>query len=155
MGLHTSRTPHLRPLASSSYSQRHTTSHSSNPYEHHVHKTTPVPFILPPPPTRSSMKKPSASATSSSGSPAIGPPFSTASATSTTVTSLAPPSTHSHRPFAGLKSRMARFLPNARSASLPTSLISSPLSSARTSSSSGSPQPKKAVRFSTEEVNGN
>ena len=152
MGLHTSRTPHLRPLASSSYtfSQRPSVPHSPNSYEHHHHKTTTaVPLILPPPPTRSSMKKPSPSATSSSGSPAISLPFSNASATSTTLTSLTP--SRSPRSFAGLKSRMARFLPNARSTSLPTSLASSPLSSPR-SSSFESPQPKKAVRFTTEEI---
>ncbi|KAF8817416.1 hypothetical protein BYT27DRAFT_7198944 [Phlegmacium glaucopus] len=150
MGLHTSRTPHLRPLVSSSYTfpQRHSAPHSSNPYEHHRHKTTSIP---PPQPMRSSMKKPSASVTSSSGSPAISPPFSVASVTSTTLTSLTPSSTHPPRPFAGLKSRMARFLPNTRSASLPTSLLSSSLSSPR-SSSADSPQPKKAVRFTTEEV---
>ena len=139
MGLHTSRTPHLRPLAST-YSQRHS-------YD----KTNPVPLILPPPPSRSSMKKPSVSATSSTGSPATTPPFSTASVTSTTLTSLTPSSTHPPRTFAGLKSRMARFLPTSRSTSLPTSLMSSPLSSPRHSSSE-STQPKKAVRFDTEEV---
>jgi hypothetical protein len=144
MGLHTSRTPHLRPLASSSYtfSQRHTAPHSSNLYEHIHHKTTSL--ILPPPPTRSSMKM---SATSSSGSPAISPPFSSASATST-LASLTPSSSHSPRSFARFKSRMARFLPSSRSASLPSSLISSPLSSPRSSSL----QTKKAVRFTTEIV---
>ena len=151
MGLHTSRTPHLRPLVSSSYTfpQRQSAPHSSNLYEHHHHKTTSL--ILPPPPTQSSMKKPSPSPTSSSGSPAISPPFSTASATSTTLaSSLTPSSSHSPRSFAGLKSRMARFLPSTRSASLPSSLISSPLSSPR--SSSKSPATKKAVRFTMEVV---
>ena len=151
MGLHTSRTPHLRPLASSSYtfSQRHSAPHSSNLYEHHHHKTTSL--ILPPPPTQSSMKKLFPSATSSSGSPAISPPFSTASATSTTLaSSLTPSSSQSSRSFAGLKSRMARFLPSTRSTSLPSSLISSPLSSPRSSFKSS--QTKKAVRFTTEEV---
>ena len=148
MGLHTSRTPHLRPLTSSSYtfSQRQSAPHSSNLYEHHHHKTTSL--ILPPPPTQSSMKKPSPPATSSSGSPAISPPFSTASATSTTLASSLTPSSHSPRSFAGLKSRMARFLPSTRTASLPSSLIPSPLSSPR--SSSKSPTTKKAVRFTTE-----
>ena len=153
MGLHTSRTPHLRPLASSSYtfSQRHPPApHSSNLYEHHHHKTTSL--VLPPPPTHSSLKKPSPSATSSSGSPALSPPFSTASVTSTTLaSSFTPSSSYSPRSFAGLKSRMARFLPSTRSASLPSSLISSPLSSPRISSSkSSSSRTKKAVRFTTE-----
>ena len=152
MGLHTSRTPHLRPLTSSSYtfSQRHPAPHSSNLYEHHHHKTSSL--ILPPPPTQSSLKKPFPSATSSSGSPAFTPPFSTASATSTTLaSSFTPSSSHSPRPFAGFKSRMARFLPSTRSASLPSSLISSPLSSPRISSSkSSSSRTKKAVRFTTE-----
>ena len=151
MGLHTSRTPHLRPLTSSSYtfSQRQSAPHSSSLYEHHHHKTTSLIQTPTPTPTRSSMKKPSPSATSSSGSPAISPPFSTASATSTTLASLTP-SSRSPRSFANLKLRMARFLPSTRSASLPSSLISSPLSSPRSSS----PQTKKAVRFTTEVVDG-
>ncbi|KAJ3513604.1 hypothetical protein NLJ89_g2857 [Agrocybe chaxingu] len=76
MGLHVSRTPHLRPLAASPYafSQRNSAPHSTKPYDHHHHRSTPI--TLPPPPTRSSMKKPSTTVTSSSGSPALTPAFS-------------------------------------------------------------------------------
>uniref|UniRef100_A0A8H7XTA1 C3H1-type domain-containing protein n=1 Tax=Psilocybe cubensis TaxID=181762 RepID=A0A8H7XTA1_PSICU len=146
MGLHISRTPHLRPLASSPYafSQRNSAPHSPSHQHHHS-----TPIVLPPPPKRSSLKKPSATVTSSSSSPAISPPFSTASGSSSTVTSVSPSSAQSTRPFAAIKFRMARFLPHGRSSSEPSSMASSPLSSPRTSSSDF---PKKNVRFRTEQV---
>ncbi|PPQ74289.1 hypothetical protein CVT26_003887 [Gymnopilus dilepis] len=143
MGLHRSRTPHLRPLSPSSYSfpQRNSTSHSGNPYDN-PHRATPV--VLPPPPSRSSMKKPS---TSSSSSPVVTPPFSSTS--STTATSVSPSSSQSPRSFAAIKFRMSRLLPT-RSSSAPSSMMSSTMSSPRTSTSDF-PAPKKAVRFTTEE----
>ncbi|KDR80669.1 hypothetical protein GALMADRAFT_264627 [Galerina marginata CBS 339.88] len=151
MGLHISRTPHLRPLASSPYAfpQRTSSPHSINPNEHHHHRATPI--VLPPAPQRSSLKKPSTTITSSSSSPAVSPPFSTASGSSTTVTSVAPSSAQSPRSFAAIKFRMARFLPQGRSVSAPSSMVSSPAASPRTSTSDFLP-PKKAVRFTTEEV---
>lgn len=153
MGLHISRTPHLRPLRSSPYafSQPNSAPHSANPYEHPHHRTTSI--TLPPPPSRSSMKKPSATVASSSSSPALSPPFSHASGSSTTVTSVTPSSAQLPRSFAAIKFRMARFLPHSRSASAPTSMVSSPTDSPRTSTSEFQ-HPKKAVRFTTEEVDG-
>ncbi|KAF8159512.1 hypothetical protein B0H34DRAFT_407252 [Crassisporium funariophilum] len=156
MGLHVSRTPHIRPLVASPYafSQRHSATHSANPYEHyhhHHHRASPTPVVLPPPPSRSSMKKPSTTITSSSSSPAFSPPFSNGSGSSITATSQALPSARVPRTFAGIKSRMTRFLPSSRSTSLPASMMSSNVSSPRTSSSEFSPHPKKAVRFTTEE----
>ncbi|KAF8966340.1 hypothetical protein BDZ97DRAFT_705037 [Flammula alnicola] len=151
MGLHISRTPHLRPLGSSPYafSQRNSAPHSASPYEHHHHRTTPI--TLPPPPSRSSLKKPSATITSSSSSPAVSPlPFSSASGSSTTVTSVTPSPAQSSRSFAAIKFRMSRFLPHNRATSAPSSMMSSPVSSPRTSTSDF-PQQKKAVRFTTEE----
>ncbi|KJA28023.1 hypothetical protein HYPSUDRAFT_62413 [Hypholoma sublateritium FD-334 SS-4] len=145
MGLHISRTPHLRPLASSPYafSQRNSAPHSANPYEHHHHRPTPI--TLPPPPTRSSMKKPSTTVTSSTSSPAVSPPpFSSASGSTTTITSVAPSAAHVPRSFAAIKYRMARFLPQSRSASAPP-LVPPPASPR--DSTSDSIQPKKAVRF--------
>ncbi len=143
MGLHVSRTPHLRPLGSSPYafSQRNTVPLSSRSHDHHI--------ILPPPPTRSSLKKPSTTLTSSSSSPAVSTPFLSASASTTTITSFTP-SSQSAKPFAGIKSRMARFLPHTRSSSAPISITSSPLASPRNSMLE-TPQAKKAVRFHTEE----
>lgn len=152
MGLHISRTPHLRPLRSSPYafSRPNSAPHSAHPYEHPHHRATPI--TLPPPPSRSSMKKPTATATSSSSSPALSPPFSHASGSSTTVTSVTPSSAQLPRSFA-IKFRMARFLPYSRSVSAPTSMVSSPTDSPQTSTSE-LPHPKKAVRFTTEEVDG-
>ncbi|KAF9530491.1 hypothetical protein CPB83DRAFT_892767 [Crepidotus variabilis] len=161
MGLHLSRTPHLRPtLASSPYAfpQRNAAaSLGSRPYEHQHYRSQPQ--ILPPPPSRSSMKKPSTgtTATSSSSSPMISPPFSIASGSTTTVTSVTPSSgAHSSKSARagmnigeGLKSRMARLLPlpHGRSSSAPTSLRTSPNGSPRSSVHHHAQQPKKAVRF--------
>ncbi|KAF9482587.1 hypothetical protein BDN70DRAFT_874954 [Pholiota conissans] len=148
MGLHISRTPHLRPLASSPYafSQRNSAPHSANPYEAHPHHRT-TPITLPPPPIRSSLKK--SSITSSSSSPAVSPPFSSASGSTTTVTSMAPSSSHSPRSFAAIKFRMSRFLPHSRGAASVPSPMSSPPTSPRDSASDL--QPKKAVRFTAED----
>jgi len=146
MGLHISRTPHLRPLRSSPYAFSQP---NSAPCEHPHRRATPI--TLPPPPSRSSMKKPSATVASSSSSPALSPPFSHASGSSTTVTSATPSSAQLPRSFAAIKFRMARFLPHNRSSSAPTSMVSSPASSPRTSISEF-PHAKKAVRFRTEEV---
>ncbi|KAF8906234.1 hypothetical protein CPB84DRAFT_1960045 [Gymnopilus junonius] len=125
MGLHISRTPHLRPLSSSSYpfSQRGSVPHSADPYEnHHHHRATPV--VLPPPPSRPSLKKPS---TSSSSSPVISPPFSSAS--STTVTSMSPSSQSPRSTF--VHDVVSIVISKDKYIRLP---------------------PKKAVRFTTEEV---
>src|SRR5258708_26881600 len=146
MGLHLSRTPHLRPLSSSPYAfpQRNPASLPMRPYD--SNRSSPI--SLPPPPTRSSLKKPSTTITSSSGSPMVSTPFSSASASTTTVTSAAP-SSNSPKPFAGIKLRMARFLPHNKSFSAPTSLVNLPLPSPRNSISEI--PPKKAVRFTTDE----
>ncbi|PPQ64784.1 hypothetical protein CVT24_007870 [Panaeolus cyanescens] len=150
MGLHISRTPHLRPLGSSTYSfpPRHPNNYSSNPYDLHNHRSTPI--TLPPPPSRSSMKKPSATVvTSSSSSPALSPPFSHQSGSSTTMTSITPSSTNPPRPFSAIKSRMARFLPRSASMSATSTMVST-LDSPRSSTSV--PPQKKAVRFTTDDA---
>src|SRR6266511_5411545 len=128
MGLHLSRTPHLRPLSSSPYAfpQRNTV---PVPTRSHDHRSSPI--ILPPPPSRSSMKK--STITSSSSSPVVCTPFSSASASTTTVTSVTPSAGNPPKSFAGLKFRMARFLPHNRSSSAPASPIGSPLASPRNS----------------------
>ncbi|KIK61708.1 hypothetical protein GYMLUDRAFT_42738 [Collybiopsis luxurians FD-317 M1] len=125
MGLHISRTPHLRApsVPQHPYSQR---------------------IPLPPPPSRSALKKPGQA---SSSAPSLDPP----SASSTTVTSSNFPSTpRSNRSLFSLKTRMSRFIPGSglqTSSALSSSSPSPPFSSSRDSSSDIVP-PKKAVRFS-------
>ncbi|GLB43402.1 hypothetical protein LshimejAT787_1303030 [Lyophyllum shimeji] len=129
MGLHTSRTPHLRPL-----------SPSPNPYSHSHRSASPV--ILPPAPARSSLKKPTTL-------PAKFAENNPASSSSTTVTSTNSPAPRSSTSsITSIKVRMARFLPRYRNASAPPSVLSSSGSSPRTSVEFHTP--KKAVRFSTQ-----
>ncbi|TFK39857.1 hypothetical protein BDQ12DRAFT_681359 [Crucibulum laeve] len=151
MGLHVSRTPHLRPLGSGhqAYSQRNSPAHSSPSLYGPHHRAASTPITLPPPPARSSLKKPSTG--SSSSSPALSPHFSAASASSTTVTSLTLSSGSLH-PLTNLKSRMARLLPGSKAGSAPGSMLGTPVSSPR--GSSDIPAPKKAVRFRTDDDSG-
>ncbi|KAK7056418.1 hypothetical protein VNI00_002973 [Paramarasmius palmivorus] len=131
MGLHLSRTPHLR---------------NGGPSHHH---RTPS-IALPPPPARSSLKKPS----SVPSNPGLTPSVSSA----TTFTSLSTPQSSlndrnsNSSAFFSLKmsSRMmSRFLPRSlsSSSSSPSSLRMSASPRASMSSESVTPQ-KKAVRFS-------
>lgn len=153
MGLHVSRTPHLRPLGSS----RHPYSRGTGSSPH---------VALPPPPPRSSMKKPSQSGSptktsttllSEGGQGQLKGPFG---ASSSTVTSVAtsPSSGRSSKAFSFSKLRMGRFLPGSRSSSAPSSsILSTPVSSPRNSSSDFDVVQKKAVRFQADhedEVNG-
>ncbi|TFK75007.1 hypothetical protein BDN72DRAFT_832712 [Pluteus cervinus] len=162
MGLHVSRTPHLRQYP---YSQRHHPSstplhphphHNPNSYHNHPYLTPADPpsrrpsssTTLPPPPTRSSLKK--SSTLNSGSSPRVTNPgfASVASGSSTTITSNSGPSTpHSNRSLTSLKLRMSRFLPGLRIASPSSSTESSISSSPRNSSEYH--VVKKAVRFST------
>ncbi|KAG6823376.1 hypothetical protein H0H92_010448, partial [Tricholoma furcatifolium] len=125
MGLHTSRTPHLRPLNNSPTNSRSRRSAS--------------PIVLPPPPARSSLKQPiSTPVTLIENDPA--------SASSSTLASTQPPTRKLATPISSFKSRMARLLPRSRISSAPPTLLSSASSSPRTSTEL--PTPKKAVRFS-------
>ncbi|EDR14012.1 uncharacterized protein LACBIDRAFT_305356 [Laccaria bicolor S238N-H82] len=128
MGLHISRTPHLRP-------PRNSQSMPPN-----IRRSSSIP--IPPPPTRSSLKQPATTLTSSISTP----PFSSASASSTTITSINPPTPQSgsgrSSPFSFPKFRMSRFLPGTRASSAPSSPDTS-----RRNSLADLPQ-KKAVRFS-------
>ncbi|KAJ7281775.1 hypothetical protein C8J57DRAFT_1298525 [Mycena rebaudengoi] len=99
MGLHLSRTPHLRGAP-------------QNP------QRTAIP--LPPPPARSSLKKPSPS-------PRTAPP-STSSTTDVTSTAPSTPRS-SDRSSTSLRVRMSRFLPTSRGSSSPSSAVSSPRTS--------------------------
>ncbi|KAG6908790.1 hypothetical protein DXG01_003319 [Tephrocybe rancida] len=127
MGLHTSRTPHLRHLSSSPPPNSHSRRSAS-------------PLVLPPPPARSSLKKPASTpATLADNGPA--------SASSSTLASThTPMSKPLITPMSSIKVRMARFLPRSRISSAPPSVLSSSTSSPRTSLEIQNP--KKAVRFS-------
>ncbi|KAG6900329.1 hypothetical protein C0993_012526 [Termitomyces sp. T159_Od127] len=121
MGLHTSRTPHLRPLNAGlppvSQSRR----------------------VLPPPPARPSLKQPSSS-------PATLAEDVPASASSSTLASTNPSSKTLATPMSSIKIRMARFLPRTRISSAPPSVL--PSSSPSPRASTEIQTPKKAVRFS-------
>ncbi|PBK72454.1 hypothetical protein ARMSODRAFT_954160 [Armillaria solidipes] len=144
MGLHLSRTPHLRPAGAQYHSPYGRTSAQGSQQHHHAQnetsRRTAPSVVLPPPPARSSLKKPGSTVSSAN------PGLSTAS--STTVTSNCPSTPQSNRSLTSLKMRMSRFLPGARCVSAPSSVMGSPASSPRTSTSDILPR-KKAVRFST------
>ncbi|KAH7913844.1 hypothetical protein BJ138DRAFT_1145130 [Hygrophoropsis aurantiaca] len=131
MGLHISRTPHLRP--STSPHPRY--SSPSSPSRHNLNMNVSHPRPAPPPPSRSSLKK-----TYTPSSSLITTPKSSAllgvSPSTSTVASTGPVTPASS--VQSLKLRMAKFIPGYRSPS------SSSLSG------SGRPMtPRKAVRFST------
>ncbi|KAN0088434.1 hypothetical protein V8E55_005491 [Tylopilus felleus] len=164
MGLHVSRTPHLRPVPNPLH--RHPipsppprrdlstpsqplrvspdnlcdTSTSSSQY-HTRHS-------LPPPPSRSSMKKrcPSVSTLTQPQQQFLS---SGVSSPTPVATSAGPLTQGSPRPLSSLRVRMLKFIPGYRPLSLPSSLgrASSFTSSASDSSRPGTP--RKAVRFST------
>lgn len=152
MGLHTSRTPHLRPLSSSPnpYSQRNSapgSQYHASPYDKSSRRSA-SPLVLPPPPTRSSMKnRGTSNTTTSTINPGNPVDHSPASTSSSTVTSNNPPSSQSS--ISLIKFRMSRFLPKPRTTSAPPSILSSPASSPRGSSDFHTT--KKAVRFSENE----
>lgn len=140
MGLHTSRTPHFRPLTSGPHSHKAGSGspHHSYPYDKLSHRVTShIPPVLPPPPTRSSLKQGGKShttlASTTSGTLRNTSP---ASSSSTTVTSHLPPSSHPPSP-SFLKLHMSRFFPKLRNSSAP-------------SPPRGDLPLKKAVRFSSE-----
>ncbi|KAG6898325.1 hypothetical protein C0992_011917 [Termitomyces sp. T32_za158] len=121
MGLHTSRTPHLRPLNAG---------------------LPPVPQsrrVLPPPPARPSLKQ-------TSSSPATLADDVPTSASSSTLASTSLSSKVLTPPMSSIKVRMARFLPRTRISSAPPSVLSSSAPSPRASTEIQ--MPKKAVRFS-------
>jgi hypothetical protein len=145
MGLHVSRTPHLRPISRQNY-RRNSAPRSPSPHHpYEVSRYVASPRVLPPAPSRSSLKKTSPVASTSTITPTTMPGLSTASLSSTTVTSLTSSTPGSHRSVVSLKSRMSRFLSGSRSLPLPVpqSPTLSPTESAVTL-----PPRKKAVRFS-------
>ncbi|KAH7890781.1 hypothetical protein F5I97DRAFT_81123 [Phlebopus sp. FC_14] len=164
MGLHISRTPHLRPISSplqrysapSTPSRRtmkpvpntSSRSHSHVPHgsssssaQHHTRHN------LPPGPSRSSMKKTSPSSST------LGPPQQPfvlfgASPSTSTVNSGGPATPDSPRSILSLKLRMSKLIPGYR----PSSSTSSTRAISFTSSASDDTRPvtpRKAVRFST------
>ncbi|KAE9399551.1 hypothetical protein BT96DRAFT_687444 [Gymnopus androsaceus JB14] len=103
--------------------------------------STHVAVPLPPPPSRSALKKPEKS---SSSPPSLDPPSA-----SSTATSSFPSTPQSNRSLLSFKTRMSRLLPGSQSSSsAPCSMVPSPVSSPRGSTSEFA-SPKKAVRFSS------
>lgn len=164
MGLHVSRTPHLRPvpnpvqrhplpsplprrnLSSSFQPPRvssdnlHDTSTSSSQYR--------TRHSLPPPPSRSSMKKTSPSVSTLTQSHQQ-PLSSAVSPTTSVVTSGGPPTQGSSRSLSSLRVRMSKFIPGYRPLSLPSSLGRASSFTSSASDSTRPATPRKAVRFST------
>lgn len=160
MGLHVSRTPHLRPVPNSL--QRH----PSPPPRHSLPATNQPPRVsdnlhdtsssssqyrarhsLPPPPPRSSMKKTSPSVSTLTQSHQFS--CSTVSPSTSMVTSGGPPTQGSPRPLSSLRVRMSKFIPGYRPLSLPSSLGRASSFTSSASDSTRPTTPRKAVRFST------
>ncbi|KAJ7245151.1 hypothetical protein B0H12DRAFT_1325385 [Mycena haematopus] len=123
MGLHLSRTPHLRG-----------TPKYPAPASHPQPSHKPVP--LPPPPARSSLKK---------TPPPVLVPVHASTSSTTDVTSTQ----SSDRSSTSFRARMSRFLPLPQRANPSTTPDSSAVSSPRTSSSELHQPRKKAVRFTS------
>jgi len=106
MGLHVSRTPHLRPLGTSqhsSYPQKHPGRYPSQSALHPPSLPTSGSSHHATAPRRSSLKKPSAAASSSSMSHAMGSDLSVSLSTVTSNTLSTP---RSNRSFSSLKLRV-------------------------------------------------
>jgi len=135
MGLHVSRTPHLRPISRPNYRRN---SVPGSPSAYHLYETSRR-VASPRPP---SLKKTSPLGSTSTITPTM-PGLSSTSISSTTVTSVTPSTPLPYRSIVSLKSRMSRFLPGSRS--LPLSVPAD--------STVALPPRKKAVRFSTSGLN--
>ncbi|KAK1221958.1 hypothetical protein PQX77_015222 [Marasmius sp. AFHP31] len=133
MGLHLSRTPHLR-------------GHAPNQFHNHPSGfPRSISLPLPPPPARSAMKKTHAHAPS--GAAGMNPGLAAPSASSTTITSLSTPhssNTANSVSLTSLKSRMTRLLISSKGTSV---TAASTTVSPRTSMSDPDVSQKKAVRF--------
>ncbi|KAG7087367.1 hypothetical protein E1B28_013340 [Marasmius oreades] len=129
MGLHLSRTPHLR--GNTTGNQYHTPPGGAFPRS--------TSLTLPPPPARSAMKKTQVS-NSIGANPGLAPP----SASSTTVTSLSTPHS-SNSMSSSFKARMSRLLVGSKST--PSSLAPTSPRASVSDIDVVSPSPKKAVRF--------
>ncbi|KAJ8092988.1 hypothetical protein PM082_011308 [Marasmius tenuissimus] len=131
MGLHLSRTPHLR-------------GHAPNQFHNHPGGfPRSISLPLPPPPARSAMKKTHAP----SGAAGMNPGLAAPSASSTTITSLSTPhssNTANSVSLTSLKSRMTRLLISSKGNSV---TAASTTVSPRTSMSDPDVSQKKAVRF--------
>ncbi|KAH9832535.1 uncharacterized protein C8Q71DRAFT_910049 [Rhodofomes roseus] len=161
MGLHVSRTPHLRSPRATSPPGSPRGRSGSQPVSSYkrVGMNIPsrsTPIILPPPPPRSSLKKPGSPTKSATAS--LTPSTSDLSLTGSTLTMSAPPtpSARSHRAAsvsifpARLQMSMSRIL---RVPSRKESAASTPLRADDDSMSSvSSESPRKMVRFSSSPV---
>jgi len=144
MGLHLSRTPHLRPVGTPHHRHSAPASHNhlrcTSPHTRNTslsrddfsrHAVSLIP-PLPAPPSRSSLKKSSMDASTSTITSPVSLGLLAASTSSSTVTSTAPSTPQSSRSVMSLKLRMPKFT--------------------RATKPSGDQEaeaPRKAVRFST------
>ncbi|EMD39320.1 hypothetical protein CERSUDRAFT_112964 [Gelatoporia subvermispora B] len=162
MGLHVSRTPHLRSprLGPQPYTRSHFES-ASQPYDSSFSSSRPnlhrrrtsVPAVsLPPPPARSSLKKPASLVARSNSAPTSAPLTPSASdASLSTLTSTTPSTPRSTRsasvPFvpARLHLSMSRLLPGRKN----SGASSATARESDDDSASAELTPRKVVRFST------
>jgi hypothetical protein len=160
MGLHVSRTPHLRPVPNPL--QRHPL--PSPPPRRSLPTTIQPPRVsdnlpdtsssssqyrarhsLPPPPPRSSMKKTTSVSTLIQSHQFSSSPVSPLASMVTSGS----PTQGSSRPLSSLRFRMSKFIPGYRPLSLPSSLGRASSFTSSASNSTRPTTPRKAVRFST------
>lgn len=165
MGLHISRTPHLRPPRSESPTASPRGRSSSQPFQAFNKRSTAnvssrsTPVMLPPPPPRSSMKKPG-SPTKSPASASLPPSSSDLSLTGSTLTMSAPPtpSARNHRSASvsifptRLQMSVSRILRVPSRKESPTATPPLRADDDSTSSMSSGASPRKMVRFSSSPV---
>ena len=162
MGLHVSRTPHLRPVPNPL--QRHPL---PSPPHRNLATSTQPPHVssdnlqdtstsssqyrtrhsLPPPPPRSSMKKTSLSvSTLTQSQQQIS---SSAFSPSASMVSSGGPTQFPSRSLSSLRVRMSKFIPGYRAFRLPSSFGRASSFTSSASDSTRPATPRKAVRFST------
>jgi hypothetical protein len=123
MGLHLSRTPHLRPVSRRHYPP------SQQDHQWQTPRVDPIP--LPINPSRSSLKKSSTQTSAGTTTPGL------SAASLSTTTSTAPSTPVSTRSLVSLKTRMSRLLPGRGRERHRSSSAQEPIE-----------RPRKAVRFS-------
>lgn len=157
MGLHVSRTPHLRPIAGPSLPSPpprrslnapvHSSRGSSDDFHDHETSTPSSQYRTHrslPPPSRSSMKKSAPSVSTLTQSPQQ----CSTSKVSPSVSTNGPVSQAPSRPLSSLRVRMSKFFPSYRPLSLPSSLGRASSFTSSASDSTRPTTPRKAVRFS-------
>ncbi|OJA09542.1 hypothetical protein AZE42_01148 [Rhizopogon vesiculosus] len=148
MGLHVSRTPHLRNPCHQAHSAPSSPSHIRHPHNAYEptapHRPT---HSLPPPPSRSSLKKINASTTVNSH-PLTSIPSLGATPSSSTIASTSIATPDGARSLLSLKFRMSKLMLGYRSTPM-SPRIKSGASSGSGSEGTRPTTPRKSVRFST------